>query len=360
MELTEGDGSGGQEVTTDVVDAVVDPDLVVDRAAWRAARDLAPSTVIEYCRLVPDFKGWCRPPSHGGSPARWLTPLPAETDTLTAYIVDMCQQGKAPATIRKARAAILWWHRLHGQPVPDGRPSSVVLSEYETTRRAAGKGPKRAVPLPFDTVVACLAGTDRTTVQGKRDAAVLLLAYAAMLPAGRLVKLRIRDVTDCRAGLLVRGPVVIVLPHWMTGGEHHPAVCVVEAVVEWVRVLVGRGADPAGPLLRPVDQHGNIGGLDRRAGGAHDGWMADGGLGHAFAGLLIRGGVPDPGRYSLQSLRAGGIIKRRRDGALVGQLAAEAGLSTVSPTLLAYLIAAEATAPASLAAPDADLSEMDR
>jgi hypothetical protein len=338
---------------------VIDSDLVVDRAAWRAAREINKATTIEYIRYVPRYKAWCQPPSHGERPARWLTPLPGETDTLTAYVDALCQQGLAPSTIGKHVSAVLWWHRLHGQPVPDGRPASVLLSDYKARRKAAGLVPKRAVPLPLDALVLCLGACDRGRRRGRRDAAVLLLAYASMIPPARLVKLRIRDVSDSAAGLYLRtddGPMT--LPHWTIGGQHHPALCVVEAVVEWVRIMLAAGARPEGPLISPVDVHDNIAGLDRWAGGPHDGWMEPNGPGYLFTALLVAAGVPDPGRYSLRSLRAGGIIKRRHDGAPIGQLAAEAGLSTTSPVLVEYLLAAEATAPASLVGPDAELAEV--
>lgn len=339
---------------TDRVMAVVDvATLDVDRVR-RVCADVSPATVDAYLREIPRFEGWCHPPTYGAPPPRWWTPRPCTDETLALYIDDGAQHGRAPATLTKARSAIVWWHRLHGSPVPDGRPASVVLSRYKDTLRAAGWSPKRTVPLTFEHVVRIVAGLDWSTPRGERDAAMLWLMFAAALLPNRVAALRLCDVAERADGLYVRGGPAgdgellessALVEHWTVDGQHRPAVCPVEGVLPWVRRLTGRGAGPLEPLMRPVDKHGHIAGLDDVRAGVPlaDGGcgMAAQGLGYAFAGLLIDGGIDDPGRFSPASARAGGLVHLRAVGATIDQLAAVGGLSTHSATLLEYVRHAE-------------------
>lgn len=333
---------------------VAEPGLAQDRAAQITGR-LKAKTVEAYVAAVKAARVWweadrreARRSSPVNVPDVAGTFMPWPTSRLERYVRHMTEAGAKPGTVRKARAAVLWWHRLHGEPVPDGRPASVVLSDHEATLRADGWTPKRAEPLDLDEALRILASIDRSGPQGRRDAAMMLLAYAGLVEPGRLVKLRIQDVTDEHAaGLLIHssGPARLVA-HWTIAGVHHPALCPVETPLGWARYLTGRGAPPGSPYLRPVDVHGNVGGLDRTT-GVQSASLAARGLERAFAGILARAHVPDPGRFTLLSLRLGGIVTHRWGGASVDQLADAAGLSLRSAALLEHVRTAERYAPAS-------------
>lgn len=347
----------------EAVKAVLDPELANPETARRSS--VSRQTAVEYVPLIKRFKEWCQPATYGERPPRWHTPLPCETDTLTAYVTELVHQGRAVSTIRKARSAILWWHDMHGARVPDERPSTKVLSAYKASLKADGLVPKRTQALPFDAVLRILGGLDRGTVRGQRDAAVLTLAYAGVMHASTLFALRLRDVTDCAAGLYVRrhdGPAV-TLPHWKVSGSHDPAVCVVEAVVTVGRVLLARGATGDGPLIRAVDRFGRIAGLDRGWAGtaSESGFLEPEAAVYMWAEMLTAGAIEDPGRYSFGSIRAGGLAVLRASGLTLDELAAVADRSPATLEAAGNLVhvVRDADGMASLIGPDSRLLRMD-
>lgn len=302
-----------------------------------------PATVREYAKVWPRFRAWARPPSNGGRPERWLAFLPASDDTLAQYTDHMCQLGLAPATITKIKSAIMAWHRLHGVPVPDGRPASVVLRRYKDSLEAGGWRPETAEPLLFAQVIAMLNALDRGKTKGRRDAALLLLAYAAALEPGQMTALRLRDVVTTREGLRVHrgdGDEVLV-PHWRVAGEHRTALCPVETIGAWRAELHGQDDDR--PFIRAVDRHGHIAGVDAVwAGPAMPvGGVSVEGLLYSLAGMLLGAGL-DPRVYRWESLRRGGLIDRRLKLQLTAdELAGEAGLAPTSVGVLDLIRRAE-------------------
>lgn len=183
---------------------------------------------------------------------------------------------------------------------------------------------------------------DRGTPRGMRDAALVLLGYAGALTAQQLAALRIRDVIEAAAGVQLREPP-LTLPHWYLDGEHRDDVCPACAPLVWARYLIGRGADPATALIRGVDQHQHVAGLDPQWTGkpAPDCQIDKRSLARAFTALVVKAGLERPERYGLFSLRSGGLAYRRRQGATLRELAQEGGLSPRSTVLLDYVSTAE-------------------
>jgi integrase len=339
---------------------LVDDRYATPERATAYARRWQPDTLAGYAVLVGKARDWwgrwraeARSASPVAVPDLAGTFMPWPPDRLAAYMEHLLERGAAPGTARKAKAALVAWHRLHGLPVPDGLPASEVLNRHETTRARAGRAAKRAEPLTLDVVVRVLSAIDRTGPRGRRDACLVLLAYAGMMAAPRLVGLRLADVAVQRDGLLVRGTPDLILPHWTIGGEHHTALCPVETPAGWVRYLDERGAPPESYVFRPVDQHDHVAGVDLARSGrpVGDQPMTTRGLGRVFVALLVEARIEHPERYTIQSLRRGGVVTRRLGGAGVEQLADEAGISLRSTTLLDLLRAAESWVPESTLVP---------
>jgi hypothetical protein len=331
------------------LDATIDRALCSPTRAVAYGRRWAPSTAVEYVRANIVLRGWCRPPSRGTAPPRWLNPLPCTSETLALFArYQLVERGKAPNTVRKWIAGVRAWHRLHGVPVPDGVPALAVLTEVETTLRARGWAPKHAEPLRLDHVIAAVAGCDRSTPRGLRDAALVLVGYAAKLTADRLRSLRLGDVTERPGGLDVAG---VTLPHWTIAGEHTAALCPACTGAAWSAYLRVCGLTASAWWLRGVDRHQHVAGVDPEWTGQRsaDGRMTRGSLREALVERLAEAGVDNPEAYNLNSLKAGGLAHRRRQGATLAELAAEAGLTDRSEqTLIAAIRAAEqwpATAP---------------
>ncbi len=337
--------------------ALTDPVLARDEARRRWAPATAKMVVTEW----PRFRNWCRPPLDGrAAPERWLTPLPCTRETLALYVLHQVQQGRAPATIRKAKAAILAMHRIHGQPLPDGLPALSLLQEYERTLKEQGKGPQRAEQITLEQLLQILAAVDRGTVRGIRDASILMLTFAGMLGTAELPARTLGDVALVDAGLrLNRGADgTLIIGHWtLDDGTHHPLVCPVEVGYAWPAYLISRDQAPNSPLIRAVATGGRVAGIDPFSGRCGPGGRLST---KRFCSVLDRmlddAGIvrpvgPDgrPARINMISLRLGGIVhRRRRGGETIAELATAAGLSTVRSTLLTYLIDAEQgkTAPA--------------
>ncbi|MEU8023703.1 hypothetical protein AB0B88_15960 [Micromonospora haikouensis] len=295
------------------------------------------STAAEYLAAWSDAADWAR--TEGWS-------MPWTSETLARYVGHLAEHKRAPSTIRKALSAVRAWHRLHGHPVPDGVPALVVLRDHEHTLTAAGWAPRRTEPLPPADALTLLTSVDRTTTAGRRNACLLALAYGGMLSAPHACAVTIGDVTDSPDGPTITHPdeqrPPVLVAHWLIDGTHHPDTCPAEAVTAWRDYLTGRGAPPGSPLLRPVDSHGNVGGLDPYAGRPRPGGaLSPGALGRALAVMLTDAGLPDPARYTMESLRVGGIARRRIDGATVDVLSRDSGLSTNGAALLGHVRTAE-------------------
>lgn len=291
------------------------------------------ATSREYVAAWRDASTWAT--------AEGWTVTPWTSETLARYTGHLAEHKRAPATIRKAIAAVRAWHRLHGQPVPDGIPALVVLREHESTLKAAGWAPRSVEPLPPADALRILAAVDQSTTRGRRDACALVLAYGGMLSGAELCAVRVGDVTDTPDGLTIARDDADPVPvhPWHVDGDQEVAVA---AVRGWRDYLLGRGAPPGSPLVRPVDGHGNVAGLDPFAGRIRPGGaMGPGSLGRVLAVVLTDAGIPNPGRYTMESLRIGGIARRRLDGATVDELSRDSGLSTNRSTLLDHVRTAE-------------------
>jgi integrase len=72
------------------------------------------------------------------------------------------------------------------------------------SRRTYGAAPRRlARPLGIEEIRQILAGIDRTTPIGFRDAAMILLGYASAMRRAEIVALTLADVEHQRDGLLL-------------------------------------------------------------------------------------------------------------------------------------------------------------
>lgn len=323
--------------------SVLDLSLTTPVRARKVLDRWSASTAEKYADGWGKFRAWAA--------GEGWTAIPATSETLALYAGHLAQQGKAPATIKREIASVRAWHRLHGQPVPDGVPALAVLQDHQASLARAGWKPRRVDALQLGEAINILASLDRATVRGRRDACVLLLAYAGMLTGKQLVSIRLRQISIGRSGVsIVQVPHHrtgipdrdVTVPHWTIAGEHRPELCPVEAAAEWIRYLKERGEGGAAWLVRGIDRNGNVGGIDRCAGGMpDDGRMNEASLWDVLLAMLVRAGVTDPGRFQFRSLRIAGIVRNRVNGLPIDQLADEAGLSTNSATLTGYLIRAE-------------------
>ncbi|MDN5751326.1 MAG: tyrosine-type recombinase/integrase [Pseudonocardia sp.] len=247
------------------------------------------------------FTGWCA--------ARGHTPLPAAPVTIAAYLTEAAatrtpggQRAYAPATLGRWAAAIGHHHQRAEHPSPASAP--LVAATLAGIRRAcaeAGERPVRQVaPLLTGDITTILTAMNAQSdtwaarVYARRDAALLLLGFAAALRRSELVALAIGDVIGHRTdGLHLRigrsktdqdgRGAIRAVPFGAS-----PAGCGSCAYLRWLHVVAaaetgGRPAairllrgpderdahvchgrwphtpDPAAPVFRPIRGAGHLG-----------------------------------------------------------------------------------------------------
>ena len=155
--------------------------------------------------------------AYAGALARldaWRGTAPVDDASLAAYLGELFEAGRAPATAALAVAAVRFRAKLAGQPDPAGEATARVLAGYRRT--AADRGRGQAAPLSADGLAAILATAERprtdgrgveshTTAQrrGRTDAVIAGLLFMGGLRRSEVSALEWRDVADASDGVLI-------------------------------------------------------------------------------------------------------------------------------------------------------------
>lgn len=299
--------------------------------AQRLINSTAENTRIAYARVWKDFREWCE--------AEGRVSLPATAQTLSEYVDRMCAAGSAPNTIAQAIATIRSTHADNGyQDEPDSRQPLKALKDYRREWAEDGNREKQATPIMVDALRAMVATCDLSTLHGVRDRALLLLGFNMMARRSELVGLDQGDVVEVAEGLVVyvkrsktdqeaRG-VSVAVPRGKRAD-----MCPVAAVDAWKARLAERGFVD-GPLFRPIDRHGRIGGEPDGAGKA-----AVRLTGKSACTVVHRRGVLAglPASYTSHGLRAGAASTAYAAGVPVSEIAKQGRWNPNSPVLLRYI-----------------------
>jgi len=212
-----------------------------DRIAAAITANYAPTTLAAYAWAWRHFASWCA--------GRGLDPLPATAATVCVYLTERAEQGVCFGTLSLASAAIGYRHRHAGlvdptdtECSPPGPPRPAPQPRHRPD--PAGR------PLSVAEIRTIVTRIDRTSPQGARDAALILLGFASALRRCELAALTLADLRARPAGLLLtirgsktdpnhRGQVVGV------AYGRHSATDPVAALAGWLR---HRGTDP-GPVF---------------------------------------------------------------------------------------------------------------
>jgi hypothetical protein len=233
--------------------------------------DPTPATLKLYAGDWARFVAWCREQRRSS--------LPASSDTLAAYLVDVAPELSRGALGRR-RSAITTLHRQAGLPTPVLSPPT-----HKALRTAAKPKSTRSASPPTAAGLVQVAAKCPRDVRGLRDRALLLLAAATLRPRRPIERAPATGVVNHPAGetaesagvarlfvlaldaehvrftptgvdLQVRGRTdeavpsrTVTLTRAMTA-----ASCPVRALEEWLR-----SSDTAfGPVFRKVDRWGNV------------------------------------------------------------------------------------------------------
>ena len=230
------------------------------------------------------FTSWCV--THGE------VALPARPQTVVRWLSQQVEAGYAAATITRRLLTIRRTHLAAGHPCPVTTPE--VQERWHAARRHLGTAQRRVEPITLDRLQT-MAATCEPSSAGRRDHALLVIGFAAALRRSELAQLELDDIAQHRDGLVLtirrsKGDQYAAGHRLGLPRGTNPNTCPERVLAAWQDHL----DTTSGPLLRPVDRHGNI--ATRHL------------TGRAIAEIIKRradaAGL-DPGRYSGHSLRAG-------------------------------------------------------
>ncbi len=170
--------------------AATDIDLV--QALKFARAEKAPATRRAYRSDFDLFRSWCE--------AKGLAGLPAQPETIAAFLAAEAGRGIKAATIGRRVAAIRYAHKLAGHEPPTN--SEVVKATVRGIRRSIGAAKTRKAPLLAE-VARAMAQAAPPSLKGLRDRAMLLLGFAGAFRRSELVALDVSDIQEEEDGARV-------------------------------------------------------------------------------------------------------------------------------------------------------------
>lgn len=289
------------------------------------------------------FAEWCR--------AVRRRPLPAAPQTVTEYLSYLKRTPRprtgrpyGPKTMDRIIASIRSSHRAAGYQPPDTMGARKVVAGYREQLSLAqdpAAQPRKASPADRTVLRAALAELDRTTLAGKRDAALMLLGHALASRGSELVPLdwpgSFTELPD--GGLRVR-VYRKKRKLWQTPEiplDPEPDLCAVRAV----RALVAALADNdhhTGALFLRMDRWGYLAPRMHRRGkpiGDPDGRMTIEAASDIVQRSIERTGLP--GRWRSHSSRRGFVKSARAAGVDIVQIGRHGGWDDKSKALIGYV-----------------------
>ncbi|MGW7630545.1 tyrosine-type recombinase/integrase [Streptomyces griseoincarnatus] len=176
-----------------------DPDAWLPPEAEEDAKaGIAKSTSTAYSRDFRDYVTWCKKVGR--------RPIPAAPQTVTHYISHLTRTPRektgrpySPSTLERIIASIRTTHSAAGHQPPETKAARKVLAGYKARLSEAQDPraqPNKTSPALPAVLRTALSVVDRTTLRGKRDAAILLLGMACAARASELVSLDVSSITE--------------------------------------------------------------------------------------------------------------------------------------------------------------------
>ena len=186
----------------------------------------------------------------------WGGAFPASDVMLADYLAHHAETLSVATLVRRV-ASISKAHAARGWPNP--ARSELIKATVRGIRRTHGSGQRRAKPLVKEDLFSVLSAMG-DSLKDSRDRALLLVGFAGGFRRSELVAINCDDIEEVRQGMVVhlcRSKTdqdgegrKIGIPHGRSRW------CPVGAVNEWL----GLSGIEEGPVFRPVDRHGELGG----------------------------------------------------------------------------------------------------
>lgn len=275
-------------------------DLSTELASVRSYQrnSKARQTVRVYDQAWRSFNGWCK--------TKRLEALPADTETVAAYLAMMANVGYSFSTIGIHRAAISAAHRA--ARLYDPSTSEDVRDTVDGISRSIGTRKRGSDAIMPSDLAAMVRACDRSTLAGQRDATLLIVGWFGGFRRSELVAVAVDDITingDAMTILVRRSKTDQsgqgLIKHFPRL-EGHP-LCPITAVRRW-RAMAGLAE---GPLFRRIERDGTVSTRVARRGGLTDQYVdrlikrtardaqvlisEDGGARRRFSGHSLRVGL---------------------------------------------------------------------
>lgn len=290
-----------------------------ERVAAYAAASISPNTRKAYRSDWAAFAAWCA--------ERNLSPLPAQPETIALFLADQAEQGLKTSTIGRRMASLSQAHELAGHPSPtrDRR----VRKVWQGICREKGCSVQKKRALALTDLKAIVAGCE-DDLMGKRDKALLLLAFSGAMRRSELIGLDVEDVqVEGDNGLRVH---IRRSKTDQTGAGREIGIPVgknaTTCPVLAFRAYLNAAQLTAGPVFRPLNRWGSL----------RQGRLTSQSVAYILKRRIKALGI-DPNVYGAHSLRSGFVTSAARAGVPEHAIARQTGHRSVA-VLRGYVQAA--------------------
>jgi len=274
-------------------------DADLEQAVSYARAEKALATRRAYHSDFTLFESWCA--------EKGVTALPAEPETVAAFLAFEANRGIRPSTLTRRAASIRYAHKLRGNEPPTN--SEAVRATLRGIRRSTGTAKVRKAPILAETARA-MAQAAPDGLKGLRDQALLLLGFAGAFRRSELVALDVTDLEETDEGMRVairrsktdqegKGEIIAIV----RGSVN----CPVKAVKNWLQAT----SITEGSLFRSVTKGGRVGNsrlTDKSVAGIIKTYARRLGLNEAdFSGHSLRSG------FLTSAARRGASVFKMRD-----------------------------------------------
>jgi integrase len=205
----------------------------------------APSTQRAYQSDFDAFRAWCF--------IAGVSPIPANPETVAAYIRAESAAGKAVATLRRRAATIARLHTAAGLPSPCS--SEAVRLALRALARERGTQQRQASPLTLKDAhkIEAKILTDDARLKDLRDVGLLLVGKDLLARASELVSLTVEAVSFDADD----GTAHVALRRRKTSTDTHECLIGPDAVAALERWLKAAGIT-SGVVFRSITKGGKV------------------------------------------------------------------------------------------------------
>jgi site-specific recombinase XerD len=255
-----------------------------------------------------DFSDWCE--------EKGVSALPAEPQTVVAYLSYLFTENRRPSTIARKKSTISQAHATAGYDSPT--TAKIVTDTMKGIKRELGIMRNKKNPLlAQDIQQICEKKED---LRGLRDCALLLIGFSGAFRRSELVSLNVEDVRFTREGIRV------ILRKSKTDQEgagmekgiaygSNPDTCPVRILQDWIEAAKIR----EGALFRQINKYGQV--SKKRLASSHS-------VARIVKEYVQKIGLSNA-QYSGHSLRAGFATEASGKGASLDDIMRQTGHRSV-------------------------------